>query len=286
MCRTKLRLDCRLRERCRRAVRFRNGVIPFAVQLHELRAANEALPAERHDVRMCRAPAAQRVRPFLCAIDVEHVVTGADHAAVDDARDHRHDFAAGHGEHDFVQQRESLGSPIHPEKHARLRVTRERGDVDVSEMRPHVIGLLEEAERRGEITLDDLHVTLCAEQQAVFGALFAALVQQPLRAREPSVALGLLYGNADERVAEPERAARRAQRVTALDEGGVRTGTHVGGSGFVPDEIRRRGQTVQILGGERALPIGESELAIGLGPRLPIECRAAARHGIGCGHEF
>ena len=218
MCRADLCFDCRPREQRGRPVRLGHRVVPFPVQLHQLRTPNQTLATEGRNVWMGGAPAAQGIRPLLRAIDVEHVVARADHAAVDHTRDHRNDLAARDGEHDFVQQGEAFSASIHPQQHARLCVARERGDVDVGELRSHAIGLLEDAERRREITFDDLHVALRAQEQPVLNALLASVVEQSLRAREPTIALGLLRRHADQRIAKPEGAARRANEVAAFDE--------------------------------------------------------------------
>ena len=76
------------------ALRFSDGVRPGAVQLQELRSANQTVATERDDIRMRVAPGLERRGPILCAAEIEQIVASADDAAIHGAGDDGHHFAA------------------------------------------------------------------------------------------------------------------------------------------------------------------------------------------------
>src|SRR4029079_16039633 len=60
------------------------SVPPGSVQLQDLGAVHEAASGERDDLRLQRPPVAERPCPLARAADLEHLLAGEDHAAVDD----------------------------------------------------------------------------------------------------------------------------------------------------------------------------------------------------------
>ena len=72
---------------------------------------HQALPAVGHQVRLRRAPVAQRRRPLLRPAQVEDLLAGLDHGAVDDPGDDRRHLAGGDGDHHLVEQRHALRGP-------------------------------------------------------------------------------------------------------------------------------------------------------------------------------
>ena len=86
------------------------------------------------------------------------------------------------------------------------------------------------------------------------------------------------------RVEQIEERERLRDRLAALDKAGVCPGARLCGRGFVCDEICRRREAIEIFWSEWRFPIGESELAVRLGPAVSIERRSAACQGIGRGH--
>ena len=74
------------------------------MELPELRAKEEALPAEVHELRLGLAPGIQRRGPLLRPAQVEDLVACGDDRAVGDAHDHRRHLAGGHVDHHLVHQ--------------------------------------------------------------------------------------------------------------------------------------------------------------------------------------
>ena len=76
----------------------------------------QALAAVRHQVRLGRAPVAQRRRPLLRPPQVEDLLAGVDHAAVGDPGHDGRDVAGRDGDHDLVQQRHAPSDLSQPDQ--------------------------------------------------------------------------------------------------------------------------------------------------------------------------
>ena len=122
----------RLAKKTSNLFRFGERFPPGALQLQHLRPAHEAFAPEEH-VGMCIAPRGQRGGPLFCAAQIEAIVTRAEHAAVDDARDDRVDLAAGDAHHHFVEHREALRDLVLAEQHASLSMTCEGEHIAILE---------------------------------------------------------------------------------------------------------------------------------------------------------
>ena len=147
------------------------------------------------------------------------VMTRADDTAVDHPRDDRRELAARHRDHHFVQERESVGLPVHPEKGARLAVSGKGDDVRIVEARPdRDRPARRSSARTGHVACDHLLPTQRAQQEALFDAVLTAFIQHAARPRQPSAGLCLLGRFVQQRGGEPERAPRGANLVATLDE--------------------------------------------------------------------
>ena len=90
------RIGLRLGESLARLPGLRRSVLPCAVELLELGAAQQALPAEVHELRLGLAPAVERRGPLLRPTQVEDRWQARDDRAVRDARNDRRHLAGGH----------------------------------------------------------------------------------------------------------------------------------------------------------------------------------------------
>ena len=93
-----------LGESLARLPRLGGGALPCAVELTQLGAVEEALPAEMHELWLGLAPGIERRGPLLRPAQVEDLVACRDDRAVRDAHDHRRDVACGHVDHHLVHQ--------------------------------------------------------------------------------------------------------------------------------------------------------------------------------------
>ena len=100
---------------CARALRFAERVSPSAAQPHDLGAMNEALPSERHEVRLRVTPSAQRFGPLARTAKVEESLTSLDHGAVHNSRNEGRDLARSDRQHCIVQRRDALDRKTEPE---------------------------------------------------------------------------------------------------------------------------------------------------------------------------
>ena len=251
-----------------------DGLGPGPVQLHDLGSADETRAAKRDHVRVRGAPAGERGRPLLRAAPVEQLVTGADHAAVDDAGDHGRDFAARDGEHHLVEQREPLGLPPHLEERAAHAVARQRRHVRVLQPRADLGGAVEGGVGGFGVALDGLLESQRAEQVSPFRAVLRGVVEEAADAREPAAGLCLLIGAIDEDEHEPEGAAGRQDRIAPVQMALIRARARVDALPVSACQVGRRREAVEILRGERRLGVRRGQAVVGVGPGFTIECRA------------
>src|SRR6185295_13374893 len=80
------RLRRRAEQRFARVLYLVEGLGPLPAHHHDLRAVRTALAAERHEIRLRVAPAAEGLRPLAGSAQIEAFVARLDHRAVDDAR--------------------------------------------------------------------------------------------------------------------------------------------------------------------------------------------------------
>jgi hypothetical protein len=85
------------------APRLVERVGPASVELEDFRAAEEALPPERHQIGLKGAPPGQRGGPFPCPAPVEDLLAARDHAAVHIARHDRGNLTGRDCHHRFVE---------------------------------------------------------------------------------------------------------------------------------------------------------------------------------------
>ena len=93
--------------------RLGTRVLPRTMEAHELGAVDEAVAAERDEVRLRIEPARERGCPLLRATQVVQLVAGLDDRAVDDARHDRRDLAGDHRRHRLVEQRQTALDLVH-----------------------------------------------------------------------------------------------------------------------------------------------------------------------------
>ena len=134
------------------AIRLGDRLVPGASHLGQLGSVDEALPAEGDEAGLCLAPAGQRRRPLLGPPQVEGLLTGQDHGAVDESgRDRRH--AAGvDGHHRLVEVGQPAGGLAEPDQRLALPETAESGQVVVAEALTDRGGLGEPAVRCARVT--------------------------------------------------------------------------------------------------------------------------------------
>ena len=103
------------------------------MQLHDLGAMHQAVAAERDEIRLRVTPVGQRRRPLLRPTQIEDLLAGLDHAAVDGAGDDLRHLVGRHGDHGFVEQGHSLDVPSLRDQGPALKVARKRHQIDVTE---------------------------------------------------------------------------------------------------------------------------------------------------------
>src|SRR5215204_4858447 len=116
-----------------RSFDFVHRVRPGAMQLHDLRASDEAASAVRDAVRLALAPVLERRRPLLRSAQIEDLRARIDHAAVDIADVQREYLSGSDGDHHLVEQRQPFGHLAQLDQRASLPMASERDEVRIAE---------------------------------------------------------------------------------------------------------------------------------------------------------
>ena len=202
------RLTRRPGEPLARPLGFVHGVLPLAVELHELGAVHEALTAVRDQLGLRREPVAQGRRPLLRAAQIEDLLAGLDHAAVDRSREDRRDLARDDGHHHLVELRDAFRDL--PERDAGLppAVPRQRDQVRVAEPFADLGRLLEARIRARHVAFGKALHRGWQEQIPALNAVVSAVVEESGGPGQPAAAPGHL-ATVHQAERQPQRANER-----------------------------------------------------------------------------
>ena len=110
-----------------------DSVRPRAAQLHDLGAMHQAVAAEWDQIRLRVTPVRQCRRPLLRPAQIEDLLAGLDHAAVDGSGDDLGHLVRHDSDHDLVEQGHAVGRLSLRDQRAALEAAGERHQVDVTE---------------------------------------------------------------------------------------------------------------------------------------------------------
>ena len=197
------RLVARHRQLLERSASLLAGILPGAVQLHELGPIEQALSAKRHEVRLPLAPSREGRCPFLRPPKVEDLVACLDHGAIGDPDDHRRDLVCGHGDHRLVEQGDTAFGVGQPDEGVAASESCDRGEIRVVESVRDLGGLGKGRAGRLWVTGIEALERSGHQQVATFDAIVLALLEQSRRPRQPSAGAGDL-ALVEQPEAEPE----------------------------------------------------------------------------------
>jgi len=160
------------------------------VQLHDLGAMHQTLTAEGHQLRLRRAPVAQRRRPLLRPAHIEDLLARHDHTAVDDPDDDRSHLAGRDGDHDLVEQRHALRGLAQPGQGLPPAEPRERRQVWVAEAVADLGGLAEGGVGGRGVASGKALKRDRQEQVSLLNTVQMTIVEQPPGPGEPAAAAG------------------------------------------------------------------------------------------------
>jgi hypothetical protein len=244
---------------------------------------HQALTAEGHQVRLRRTPVGQRRRPLPRAAHIEQLLARLDHGAVD-APDHtRRDLSGLDGDHRLVQQRHALDGLPQPQQRPATADPGERHQVPVAEAVADLGGLTEGGVRGRGVALGKALDREGHEQVPLLHAVQVAVVQQPPGPGEPAAAAGQL-APVQQAEGQPERAPGGTPRVAQPQPPVMRARPDVVAVGVPAQQVRGRGEPLQVLRRERALPVGRRQLREGVRPRPPSEGLPAPIQCVSRGH--
>ena len=263
-----------------------HGVEPLTLQSHDLRAMHEALTAVGDEIRLRFAPTAQCRGPLLGSAQVEDLLAGLDHTAIDVADDDGSDLAGRDRRHGLVEQPHTLGGLAHVDERAALTVPGEGDEIDVVKAIADLDGSRERlAGGRGVAPEDRLQCDQVLDV-SLLDAVEPRVVEQPLRSCDPS-GCGSQLAPVQQLEHQPEGAACGTRFVAHVDQLLVPARPRVSADLVVADEVGGNREPLEIRRLERRLVIGSQQLSTGTRPRLQPELLSAAieRVRLGQGHE-
>jgi hypothetical protein len=254
-------------EELARSLRLLHGAWPRPVQLHDLGAVHQALPAKRHQIRLPGAPVAQRRRPLRRSPQVEDPLAVQDHRAVDDPGHDRRHLTGRDRHHGLVEQPHTLPAPVQLDQGLAHAEPGERQQVRVAEavtdLRGHAAGGIRAGGiggRHGPERDQDQQIPLLDAVQPL-------VVEQPPGSGQPAAALGLLAPEQHEE-GQPEAAAGGAGDVVQAQPPAMRTRPELIALVIPARQVRGGRQPLEILGPKPRRVVRGGELGIRLHPRL------------------
>ena len=238
---------------------------PLAVQLQDLGAVNETSTRECQHVRLPVAPSRQSGSPLSRAPHLVYLLTGQDHAAIDDARRDRRELARRDSHHGLVEESESLLYPSRLDQHGSLTVSRERESVRIAESLGNGSRLGGDGRARLEVAGRLVLVRERHEEIAALDEIAWLAFEKALCPGDPTAAWAHFASN-EESQADPDgvpdcrqRLARLEVRVMcALQEREVLV--------VSAEHECRRGEQLEILAPERLGLVGRRKVLVGLAP--------------------
>ena len=210
-----------------------------------------AAAGERDEVGLLVRPGAQGQRPLTRPADLEDLLTGEDHAAVDDSEHERREVARRRGHHRLVEEPESFANAAGPHEHGSLRVQAHREEIAVAEALGDGRRLTCERGSRFEVASGFESEHGRDHQVPVLDRVPRLPVEQPLRAAQPAVG-GCDHPAKTEIHPDPGRRADRTLRLAALEVPMVRALQNRNRLVVATEHQLGHGQELEILGLERS----------------------------------
>ena len=242
---------------------------------------HQALTTEGDQVRLRHTPVGQRRRPLLRAAHIKDPLARHDHTAVDDPDHNRRHLAGRDGDHDLVQQRHALRDLAQPGQGLTPAELSERHQVPVAEALADLLSLAEAGVRGRGVAHGKALEGGRHEQIPLLHTVQVSFVQQATGPGDPAATAGRL-APAEEAEGQPERAPDRSLHAAPAQPlvMGARPG--IGAVVVPPDQVRRRGQPLQVLDLQRGFPVGGRQLRERIRPcpapeRLPAPIQRIGR---------
>jgi hypothetical protein len=182
---------------------------PRAVQLQDLGAPDEALPAIRHEIWLGLTPTRQGGRPLLRSMEIENLQASFDDAAVHVADHERRHLASVDGDHGLVEQTHAVLDLAHADQHPAAAMPRERDQIAIAKTVADLGGLTEHAIATGRIAGEHTLQREGKEQVPLFDAVLVCALEQLAPPRDPAARA---RRGASGRLQSRTHIARRARR--------------------------------------------------------------------------
>ena len=265
-----------------RPLRGLERIRPRAVQLHDLGAVDEAIPAERDEVRLRVTPVRQRRRPLLRPAQVQHLLAGLDHAAVDGAGDDLGDLVGDDGDHHLVEQAHPLADPALRDQRPALEVAGERHQIDVGEPIADLGGAAGDRVGGRPVSRGGVLEGFRDQEMALLGAIVRNVFEQATSSRQPAAGAGELAG-VEQQEDQPARATGGAQHVAAAQQFLVCALPRLDTEVVLSGEVRRRGQPLEVVRLQRGVwSAADSSATASAHARRSKHSRPRTRASVSC----
>ena len=120
------------RQQLTRILRVLCGILPFAAQLHDFGAIEQALAAITHQAGLSGTPFCERQGPLVRATQIEGFLTALEDAAVNIAGQDWRDVTGDDRGHRFVEQRHAFGDVSEADERTPAPVARNRRQIPIA----------------------------------------------------------------------------------------------------------------------------------------------------------
>ena len=169
-----------------RGLRILCRIIPFASPLHDFGAIEQALTSKAHEVGLTGTPVRERNGPLVGAAQIEGLLTGFQHAAIDvTGQDWRH-VAGNHRDHRFVEQRDACRDITEVDEGATASVTGKRRQIAIAKPVGDFGRLSECSVPCRRITMHDVLNGGRNQQISAHDTVEVRLVEDPFSSGEPT----------------------------------------------------------------------------------------------------
>ena len=181
------------------------------------------------------------------AAQIQHLLAGLDHAAVDRSGDDLGDLVGEDGDHHLVEQAHPLADPAARDQRPALEVAGERHQVDVAAPIADLGGSAGDRVSGRPVSRDGVLEGVREEEMAPLGAIVRSVFEQATGSRQPACGTGELAGG-EQQEDQPACATGGAQHVAAPQQFPVGALPDLDAEVVPTGEERRRGEPLEVVG--------------------------------------
>lgn len=154
---------------------FLDSIRPVTVQAHQFDTVNQARPAVRNQVGLRLTPARERNCPLARTAKIEDFPARIQQPAVGVAHSKGVKLSRGQRDHDLVERGDALSAATKPDQRPRAEVLGAGAYIGVPKALANRLCLVQRAQRRLDVTREELLEGLHGKEQPPFSTIHSAL---------------------------------------------------------------------------------------------------------------